>query len=431
MNVLVHACYINPNKGSEFSVSWNYVLEMSKNHHLYVLVGSTTEDLGDYSALQNVSIPNVDFIFPDTGQAFKIVNRMYHSFLHFAGAWTRYIAYYFWNKHIYRTLERDKSLLSKIDIIHFLSPVGWHEIGYLYKLGKPCIWGPVGGFTNCRSEFYKHYTDGGRKIALKNLSNSFSALMSLHLKKAMKGYDLIIANTRDTLRFIQKHYKTQNLEYFPENSMRITDNEIKNETYIEKKYDNLPENKIECIWCGSLDDRKMPLMLLDIVSQVKDKNKIHIKMVGGGYLEERIRLEIERRNLSENITICGQLPREQVRAYFEKAHLHILTSAYEANTTVMFEAMEECVPSIIFDHFGMADLVKDSVTGRKIPVADYEMMCNSFAKALNEVCEKPELLKTWALALRGDSKSYTAEKRAKFFEQCYQKTVKNHGGIYE
>ena len=22
MNILVHACYINPNKGSEFSVSW-------------------------------------------------------------------------------------------------------------------------------------------------------------------------------------------------------------------------------------------------------------------------------------------------------------------------------------------------------------------------------------------------------------------------
>ena len=431
MNVLVHACYINPNKGSEFSVSWNYVLEMSKNNHLYVLVGSTTEDLGDYSALQNVSIPNVDFIFPDTGQAFKIVNRMYHSFLHFAGAWTRYIAYYFWNKHIYRTLERDKSLLSKIDIIHFLSPVGWHEIGYLYKLGKPCIWGPVGGFTNCRSEFYKHYTNGGRKIVLKNLSNSFSALTSQHLKKAMKSYDLVIANTSDTLRFIQKHYKTQNLEYFPENSMRITDNEIKNEAYIEKKYDNLPENKIECIWCGSLFDGKMPLMLLDIVSQVKDKNKIHINMVGGGYLEERIRLEIERRNLSENITICGQLPREQVRVYFEKAHLHILTSAYEANTTVMFEAMEECVPSIVFDHFGMADLVKDSVTGRKIPVADYETMCRLFAKALDEVCEKPDLLKSWAFALHGDSKSYTAEKRVEFFEKCYQTTVKTHGGIYE
>ena len=77
-------------------------------------------------------------------------------------------------------------------------------------------------------------------------------------------------------------------------------------------------------------------------------------MVGGGYLEENVSSEIERRNLSESITLCGQLPREQVRAYFEKAHLHILTSAYEANTTVMFEAMEECVPSFVFDHFGIS-----------------------------------------------------------------------------
>lgn len=426
MNILIHACYINPNKGSEFSVSWNYILEMSKFHHLYVLVGSTTEDLGNYSALQNVSIVNVDFIFPDTGRAFKIVNRMYHSFLHFAGAWTRYIAYYFWNKKIYHTLKKDKSLLSKIDVIHFLSPVGWHEIGYLYKLRKPCVWGPVGGFTNCRPEFYKHYKNDWRKIALKNISNSFSAFTSHHLKLAMKSYDLVIANTSDTEQFIRKHYKTRELVYFPENSMRITEKDIKTELAVSKKYGDLSGKKIECIWCGSIDDRKMPLMLLDIVSQVKDKNKIHINMVGGGYLEGIILSEIERRNLSESITLCGQLPREQVRAYFEKAHLHILTSAYEANTTVMFEAMEECVPSFVFDHFGMADLVKDGVTGRKIPVTDYEPMCSSFATALDEVCENSELLKKWAINLREDSKQYTAEKRTEFFEKCYQIAISNH-----
>lgn len=255
MNILVHAFNISPNRGSEFSVLWNYVLEMSKFHHLYVLVGSTTEDLGDYSALQNVSIPNVDFIFSDTGRAFKILNLMYHSILHFAGAWTRYIAYYFWNKKIYHTLKNDNELLSKIDVIHFLSPVGWHEIGYLYKLGKPCFWGPIGGFTNCRPEFYKHYMNGGSKIALKNISNSFSAFTSHYLKQAMKSYDLVIVNTTDTEQFIRKHYKTRELVYFPENSMRITEKYIKTELAVSKKYGNLSGKKIECIWCGRFGER--------------------------------------------------------------------------------------------------------------------------------------------------------------------------------
>lgn len=429
MNILVHACYINPNKGSEFSVSWNYVLQMSQNHHLYVLVGSTTEDLGDYSALKNVSIPNVDFIFPDTGRAFKITNWFYHVVLHYAGAWTRYIAYSFWNRHIYRSLKSNTDLLKKIDLIHFLSPVGWHEIGYLYKLGKPCIWGPVGGFTNCRKDFYSHYVKTkGRKIALKNFSNAFSALTSRHVRQAMKSYDLVIANTTDTLRFIEKHYKTKQLVYFPENSMRICESEIKPESMVGEKYAALLNGgRIECIWCGSLFDGKMPGMLLDIAGQLRNKNLIHINIVGGGYLEAYLRSRIESEGLSDVVSLCGQLPRDEVRSHFASAHLHLLTSSYEANTTVMFEAMEECVPSFVFDHFGMADLVKDGKTGRKIPVSDCETMCRSFATALDEICEKPELMGEWAKNLREESKQYTAEKRADFFEKCYAMAMKDRG----
>lgn len=74
----------------------------------------------------------------------------------------------------------------------------------------------------------------------------------------------------------------------------------------------------------------------------------------------------------------------------------------------------------------MADLVKDGVTGRKIPVADYETMCSSFAKALDELCENPELLKKWTMNLREDSKQYTAEKRAELFEKCYEIAMSNH-----
>ena len=136
-------------------------------------------------------------------------------------------------------------------------------------------------------------------------------------------------------------------------------------------------------------------------------------------MEAYLRERIEREGLSDTVTLCGKLPREAVRGIFALSHLHLLTSAYEANTTVMFEAMEECVPSFVFDHFGMADLVKDGHTGRKIPVADYDTMCASFVAALDEVCENPSLLEKWAQNLREDSRNYTAEKRAEFFEQCY------------
>ena len=284
MNILVHAFQIHPTRGSENSVSWNYVMQMSELHHLYVIVGITDGNkCGNFSGLDGISIPNVDFIKIPTTKRYDFAYWIFSKILSRISDGFRYLHFFFWNKDIYKCLKHNPDLLKKIDLIHFLSPVGWHEIGYLYKLGKPCIWGPVGGFTNCRKDFYSHYVmTKGRKIALKNFSNAFSALTSRHVRQAMKSYDLVIANTTDTLRFIEKHYKTKQLMYFPENSMRITEDEIKSEGALSEKYGALRGKKIKCVWCGSLDERKMPLMLLDIVSQMKHKNKLYINIVGGG-----------------------------------------------------------------------------------------------------------------------------------------------------
>ena len=149
-------------------------------------------------------------------------------------------------------------------------------------------------------------------------------------------------------------------------------------------------------------------------------------MVGGGYMKDYICNRVDIEKLSNVITLCGNLPRQEVRNYFCKSHLHLLTSSYEANTTVMFEAMEECVPSIVFDHFGMADLVKDDITGKKITISNYDKMCNDFAAILDELTENPVKLKSWAMNLREDSKQYSADKRVSFFETCYEFAIKNH-----
>lgn len=132
---------------------------------------------------------------------------------------------------------------------------------------------------------------------------------------------------------------------------------------------------------------------------------------------------IQTNSLEVVVSLCGQLPRVQVQEYFSHAHLHLLTSAYEANTTVMFEAMEECIPSVVFDHFGMADLVQDGVTGRKISVSSYDVMCRTWAELLDEITENPILLKEWAENLHETSRRYTSEKRVEFFENCYKIAV--------
>lgn len=51
MNILVHTWWLSKNLGSEFAVSYNYVKEMSKMHHLYVLIESNSYKWNDLSEI--------------------------------------------------------------------------------------------------------------------------------------------------------------------------------------------------------------------------------------------------------------------------------------------------------------------------------------------------------------------------------------------
>lgn len=58
MNILVHTWVFSKYRGSEFAVAYNFVKEMSKRHHLYVLVESNALEWNDLSELNGGGIVN-------------------------------------------------------------------------------------------------------------------------------------------------------------------------------------------------------------------------------------------------------------------------------------------------------------------------------------------------------------------------------------
>ena len=115
--------------------------------------------------------------------------------------------------------------------------------------------------------------------------------------------------------------------------MRITSKNILSEEQIKKKYLNV--SKLNIIWVGNIEARKMPNLLIDSLRRIKHDN-ILVTCIGGGRTKyfESCGLEF--------VKSVGQISRSEVEKYWENAHLHIITSALEANTTVLFEAMEHC-----------------------------------------------------------------------------------------
>jgi glycosyltransferase involved in cell wall biosynthesis len=117
-----------------------------------------------------------------------------------------------------------------------------------------------------------------------------------------------------------------------------------------------------------------------------------------------------------------------VENYWQNANLHVMTSSMECNSTVIFEAMEHCVPTITTGICGMADIVKDE-TGIKIPVNSWEECVQGFAEKIDYLAENRNELLKMALNLRKDSFNYVKEKRVDFYKGIYDEVLAEfHGG---
>lgn len=409
MNILVHTWVFSKYKGSEFAVAYNFVKEMSKRHHLYVLVESNAlewNDLSEFNGGGYNELTNVDFITVPYEN--KIILFLCYKF----SWWFKYFLYKAWERGVYRYIKKS-GLLEKIDLIHYAAPVGYREPGFLHKFGKPYVWGPFGGMYQIPREFIREAPVKTRLVwRMKNLLNAVQ-FHSPRIKHVLKRADVLIACTKTQQDMVNHLLKKDVCRYLPENGIDYEKQQAVSDDFIERKFS---ERCVNVLWIGRNDINKNTRLLLDSLAKCTAEN-FRCTFVGEGCAD--LVAHVQDEQLLSRLSFSDSIPREKVLEMYKEAHLLVITSAMEANTTVLFEALENCVPVMTVDHCGMADVVQHENTGIKIPVSDYETMCASFASQIDRVCKDIGLLKMFARNIKSSSYEYSHEYRMNFFEKCY------------
>ena len=149
--IAVICCSISPYKGSEFSVAWNFVMNMAENNELYVLYGNSGDDLGKVEEVKewekdnaHVNIHFIDVSLPENNMNVflnKCSAKYQTTILNIAD----FIRYKQWHRIVHKRIIELKEA-GKIDVVHFLNPIGFKEPGFAWKVeGIPYIWGPISG----------------------------------------------------------------------------------------------------------------------------------------------------------------------------------------------------------------------------------------------------------------------------------------------
>lgn len=352
IKILVSAYACSPYHGSEPGMGWNFVYALSKYHDLHVIVEKLKweEPIRKHLELYPDICRNVTFHFIKKKRA-----------KHLRKFWppSYYWFYKTWQKEAYE-LALSLNKRENFDLIHQLNMAGFREPGYLWKIDKPFVWGPVGGLENTHWKYlYSLGIKGFIFFLGRNVFNYLQRKYALRPRLAASRMNsAIIAATPGNQQLIKKLWGVD--------SSLIC--EVGRDESTVNKFNKLivrNDNLMRIVWSGEHIPRKnLPLLL----RALKDLNlPIELHILGIGNMTNRWKALSKELNIAGHCTWHGYVDRDKALEIMSECHVYCNTSIYDLTSTVILEALTLGLPTICLNQFGFAHVVTEEC-GIKIPV---------------------------------------------------------------
>lgn len=363
MNILVNAYACSPNMGSEPGMGWNWCVNLAHYCNLYIITEGEWKDEIENAITSNPFKDNLHFYYlPVTDRIRKICWNQ--------GDWRFYWYYRQWQKRALRKAQ-EICLDINIDAVHQLNMVGFREPGYMWILGKPLVWGPIGGMGIVNNRFLEGAPLKMRIIIfLKNLITKYQIKYSPRVRKAINTANALIAAVPETQKSIEGYYKCKSL-WIPETGCYDF-----NTISIDKRN----RKDFHILWVGRFIFTKRLDIALRTIAEVKHLPNLHFHIVGSGSKKETANYKELCKNLGID-AICewhGKVNNRDVHKMMREFDLFFFTSIAEATSTVVPEAINNALPILCFDTCGFGPIVTNQI-GRKVEMTTPNQSIKDFA----------------------------------------------------
>lgn len=366
LKVLVSAYACSPNHGSEPGMGWHFIKGLSKFHEVHVITETIKwkTEIEHYFEENPELKKNLNFYFIE-----KKRNKQLRKF------WppSYYWFYKDWQKKVYQlAIELDKK--ENFDIIHQLNMVGFREPGYLWKIEKPYVWGPIGGLENSPWRFLPSLGLKGLIFYTgRNFVNLYQRNFSKRVKRAAQRKNAFLISATPSNQELIKYLWGVKSELICEVGQET--NEII--TLPSKRI--LKSESLKILWSGVHVPRKNLPLLLNSLVNAKFPYELHI--LGKGEMTKDWQKLAKKNGVSKHCQWYGWLERQKAIEIMSSGHVFCITSISDLTATVTLEALSYGIPIICLDHCGFAHVVTEEC-GIKIPVISPKLAAIDFAKAL-------------------------------------------------
>ena len=402
LKVLLGCYACDPNYGSEPGMGWNFVSNIAKYHDVHAIVeeGEFKETLTRFAEENPDKVKNITFHF---------VSRTHHNTLRKIWPPSYYWFYRTWHRRAYKlAVELNKK--ENFDIVHQVTLAGFREPGFLWKLKKPFIWGPLGGFTQTS---WRLLSGMGLHtmffFSARNILNYLQKRFSFSVREAAKhSYSILVSDK-------QGIEDAQNIWH--RNAILMREVGIYKSGCPSPIAHRQNGSILRVCWAGEL----IPLKGLDIlIHAIKQcKYRIHVEVLGRGPMLNKWQSAVRNLKLCDNFTFHGFVPHQRVADIMIQCHAACITSIKEGGTsTFVLEALQAGLPIIALNHCGYATVIDES-SGIKIPIQSKQKIISTLAAELDYLAEHEEIRQRLAIGAQKQAKNFTWEAKMQMLNKLY------------
>ncbi len=275
-----------------------------------------------------------------------------------------------------RTLIAARRMRRKFDIVHHVSPIVMRVPSFMGLLGRPFIWGPVGGSIPFPPGFERYGRASNWVNALRRLDRPRLRLDPT-MRLTMISADRIVVTTSAAAELIPDAYRNKTIvipEGIPEGAVLPA----------------APPEEPYIFSSGRFIQYKAMDVIIKAFAMMKSTG-VKLMITGEGPKRPELLALIDRLGLGDRVQLLGRVTRARNAELMSRALFCAFPALREAFGHVNLEAMAAWKPVVVTDWGGPRDLIVHGATGIKVLGRNPDEHVEMFATAMDHLVADREM----------------------------------------
>ncbi len=402
--ILITAYAVNPYKGSEDGTGWNMIAQIAKHNNTIAITRKNNQPAIEKYIAEN-NLPQADQL------NFEYFDLPYWMRFWKKGGRGALLYYYLWQIGIVFFILRKKI---KFDLIHQLNFHNDWTPSFLWMLGKPLVWGPIG-----------HHPSIPKKYLIQSAGKAAYYLDQLKwwTKKGFWTFDPFLKITKwRAKKIITINSSVQKvLNFSNEKEVRLPAVASQNIQMTNKK--NV-DDKFNVLSIG----RFVPLKGFDMTIQSfahfyhqqteEGQSRLQLTLIGKGPEKNKLQRLAEKNGVAHAVKFIDWMTRTELDEYFQSSAVFLFPS-HEGAGMVVPEALSFGLPVLCYDNIGPGEFV-NSKCGMRVAYSTPEESVVRFSNNLNILFSEAEVLENLSIGAKQHFKNeFTWAKKGEVISQSY------------